>query len=320
MAKPIAPHPNQTANGPETAPFSELLAREDVVYHGIGTDIVALAGIAEHGIVPVATQEKVTGLVNSNGPRELSKNGDDSVSVVKTPRPGESNQAFTTYIEHSPISFAIHASGNAVSQPPNRGFYDEAFILGAKDEDIVGVVIDGVTADMPVSSLPIVTGNVAPDAVAGKARNIVDFIAANLDPAIASHGAELDSLLEGIAHITADYLRPTFGEAPEADRSKIEGLDQWLRDQLSAGLIKKFGKDLSVFDLVSTYFPSKPLYINNHDTGIEPYSEKAFFDTLPSDAKIGYEAFDGSDDGPSLQQLRQAIGTSALDERGNRDS
>ncbi|MEI6480906.1 MAG: hypothetical protein WCO19_01235 [Candidatus Saccharibacteria bacterium] len=287
-------------------PFSELLSQENIVYHGVGADIIAVTGIAQEGLLSALAQEEKLGIANTNSPPELAKNGETHISVARAPQPGSPNQAFMTYIEHSPISFAIDASKAPLTQPPGRGFYDEGFIEGATSDDIVGVVIDAETADRPIAELPIVTANISADVVAGKSRAYLELME-HVDPAVGLSRGELEGLLDGISHIDIDYIHKTWGQVSKEDEKKIEAIDTWLRDKLTAVLVTRFGSaDMSVLEMVRLKFPDKDIYVNDHTSGTELYNEQEYFATLPSDAKIGYQKFDGKPGSPSLEMLRRA--------------
>ena len=202
--------PNQRMNE-GLRPFSELLSQENIVYHGVGADIVVISGIAQGGLMSAVAQQETSGVVNTNSPIELVKNGDSLVSVARAPQPGSPNLAFMTYINHNPIAFAIDSSKATFSQPANRGFYDEAFIERARDEDIIGVVVDAETAHRPIAEQPIVTGNISADVVASKARSYLELLT-KLDPTSGESRDELEQLLGGIAHIDTNYLRATWGK------------------------------------------------------------------------------------------------------------
>jgi hypothetical protein len=228
--------PNQDQNPHEgLRPFSELLSQENIVYHGVGADIVAVTGIAQVGLMSALAQEETLGIANRNSPSELAKNGEVHISVARAPQPGSPNQAFMTYIEQSPISFAIDGSKVALTQPSGRGFYDEGFIDGATNDDIVGVVIDAETAESPIAELPIVTANITADAVPGKSRAYLELLE-RLDPTLGQSQGELEGMLDGISHIDTDYLRRTWGQVSKEDEQKIEAIDTWLRDKLAGSL------------------------------------------------------------------------------------
>lgn len=287
-------------------PFSELLERKDIVYHGIGIDLVALYGIAEHGLSSAVQQEERLGYINSNTTAEFTKTGSDLVSVAETPQVDRPNTAFVTYIENSPVSFAIDPSNCTRTQPPDRGFYDEAFIQGATREDIVGIVIDADTQNQRVVDQSIVARNVSPDVVAQKTKSVFNLLVRDLEPKLASYKEELDDLLGEVAHITSEQLNTTLGMIPESDRDKIALIDAWLRDKVALALESKYGrKDLSVLDLVRFNFPSMPIYANQHED-VVPYPEIKLFDRLDLDDSIGYEAWDGTSSNPSsTAKMRQ---------------
>ena len=287
-------------------PFSELLSQENIVYHGVGADIIAVTGIAQEGLISALAQEEKLGIANRNSPPELAKNGEIYISVARTPQRESPNQAFMTYIEHSPISFALDGSNVALTQPSGRGFYDEAFIEGATNDDIVGVVVDSDSAEIPIAELPIVTGNISADVVAGKSRAYLDLLE-TLDPSLGQVRDELEELLTGISHIDTEYLHRTWGQVSKEDEQKIEYIDTWLRDKLAQSLETRFGSaDMSVLEMVRLKFPDKDIYVNDHTSGTELYNEQEYFATLPSDAKIGYQKFDGKPGSPSLEMLRRA--------------
>ena len=97
------------------------------------------------------------------------------------------------------------------------------------------------------------------------------------------------------------------GQTSDTDTQKIEAIDSWLRTKLAAALTSRFGSaDMTVLDTVRLNFPDKAVYLNDHKNGVEPLSENDFFATLPADAKIGYQKFDGAPGSPSLEMLRRA--------------
>jgi len=303
----LTPTPDYQKEKEELRPFGELLERKDLVYHGVGVDLIALYGIAEHGLSSAADQEERLGYVNSNTTKELTKTGSDLVSVAETPVRKLPNVAFVTYIEGSAVSFAIDPANCSMVQPPDRGFYDEAFIKGAVMEDVVGVVINDDTADQRVADQPVVSRNVSPDVVAQKAQNVFNFLVRNLDPHLANYQEELDALAGELAHITSERLAATFGMISDADRNKIALVDEWLRDKITKALETKYGtEDLTVLDLVRRTFPSRRLYVNEH-TDVTPYQEDVLFDTLALDGDpIGYTKWDGAPGNPSAAKMRQA--------------
>ena len=291
-------------------PFNELLSQENIVYHGVGADIIAVTGIAQVGLASSLVQEETLGVANTNSPSEYAKNGDKYISVARAPQQDLPNQAFMTYIEHSPISFAIDASKVTLTQPSSRGFYDECFIEGATNDDIVGIVIDAETADRPIAELPIVTANISGDVVPGKSRAYIELLE-RLDPTLVESRSELEELLYEIRHIDADFSRKTEGQLSKQDEQKIEAIDSWLRDKLARTLEKRFGSaDLSVLETVRLNFPNTDIYVNDHSSGTPVYGEQEYFDTLPSGTKIGYERFDGKPGSPSLEMLKRAAPTS----------
>jgi hypothetical protein len=306
MSELLDTAPNHQKDAETLRPFSELLEKKDLVYHGVGSDLVALYGIASHGLSSAAQQEERLGYVNSNTTSELTKTSSDLVSVAETPQPERPNTAFVTYIENSPVSFAIDPSNRPMVQPSDRGFYDEAFIQGAEKEDIVGIVVDGDTIDQRIVDQPIVSRNVSPDVVVQKTKNVFDFLVRELDPQLISYKEELDALLVEIEHITSDQLRTTFGMITDTDHDKILLVDEWLRDKVALALEAKYGgKDMSVLDLVRLNFPATPLYVNNH-TDVAPYSEDDMFAKLELTDSIGYEKWDGTPDDPtSTAKARQ---------------
>ncbi len=294
-------------------PFNELLIRDDIVYHAIGSDIVALDGIAAHGLASRQAQVELTGGSNSNSPHELAKNGSTLVSVAKPPRPGLPNLAFMTYIEHSSVTFAIEAADQDTSQPPGRGFYDEAFIPGATTNTITGIVLDKNSMDRPFGALPIVTGNISADMVAPKARNMLDHLAGQYNLDISEASSELEGLLARIGHLTPGNLRFNWGIIGDDDRKVINEVDRLLQRQLATGLAERYGDpNVTVLQVVKDHFPDKPVYINDHSFGIEPYDETEYFDTLGTDETIGYERFDGTPGRPSAVKVRRMLGESAV--------
>lgn len=290
-------------------PFNELLVRDDMVYHAVGSDIVALDGVAEHGLASHDAQVELTGEANSNSPRELAKNGNDLISVALSPQAGRPNAAFMNYIEHSPVTFAVVVPPHDLTQPTSRGFYDEAFITHAHRASIAGIVLEAATMDRPLTSLPIVQGNVSADVVASKARAVLGHITRQYAARVGESEAELEGLLADIGHITTNSLLMSFGMISDVDREKIGAIDAFLQQQLATGLAAKYGSpDVTVLQVVQDKFGDKPVYINDHSAGIQLYDEPEFFKTLDVYETIGFDRYDGTPGRPSAAKLRKLIG------------
>jgi hypothetical protein len=301
--------PNQSSGQEALRPFSELLARTDVVYHGIGADLVALDGVAAHGLLSASQQMELTDSHNTNSPRDAAWNGDDKVSVAKAPQSGLPNVAFMTYVESSPLTFAIDSSKCVPSQPADRGFYDEAFIDGAPDEAIVGVVLDSATMARPITEMPIIDHLTTAD----KARGFMSFLIKNYDSNLEAGLPELENLIDGITYSTSPFVGNNDSIISNTDGQSVERINSFLQTKLATALETKFGRsNLTVLDMVCFAFPSKTLYVNNHNNGIALHDEQTYFDALPDDAIIGYQRFDGAPGNPSLEKLRRAI----RDQRG----
>ena len=303
---------NQQTKEEVLRPFAEIAVRQDLVYHGIGADLIALQGIVNYGIIPVDTQLKMNGRVNSNSTRALAKNGNNLVSVVHAPELGKPNAAFFSYIDRSPISIVISA-GNKATQPSDRGYFDESFITSAGTEEIAGIVLDADTMNRPLVDMPIVSGNVTVDVVADKARNYLEFIVSNLGADADNDRLEIKTLINDIKHLTTDHQQAVMGFVHEDDIAKIDRLDEKLRFLLTKGLVKTFGNaDMTVLDAVRLNLPTKPIYVNSHEAVNPQTNEEAYFDTLNPNEQIGYSRFDGLErvDGstqPSVYKLRKML-------------
>lgn len=199
MPEPQPQNPNYLASQEGLKSFGELLARPEIIYHGIGADLMALQGIVTHGVASIAQQIEFTGDYNGNTPRDAAWNSHDKVSVAEAPRSGLPNLAFMTYIESSPISFAIDSTMCTTEQPAGRGLFDEAFISGAPNEAIAGIVLDGITKDKPIVEIPIV-GELT---TAEKARGFMNFLIKNYDLGPeAAEMPELENFISGIHYTT----------------------------------------------------------------------------------------------------------------------
>lgn len=281
----------------QVRPLSELLREPNLVYHGIGVDLVALDGIAHNGILSAKRREEL-GVRNLNTADTLTKTASDHISVARTPQPDEPNEAFMSYIDPSSISFAIDPSNGRLEQPIDRGFYDEAFIQEAERKDIRGIVIGEQQREALVVEQPVVAQNVAPDVVAIKARLTFDFLVSKLAPELAERREELEVLLDTITDITAERLEATMGMITDDQKQRILAVDEWLRGAIAFGLKTAYGNaDMTVEELVRLNFPDKPLYTNDH-ASVSHSSEKDFFTTLGLDENIGYGQWDGTPGDP----------------------
>jgi len=259
---------NQVVDLEELRYLNELITSPDIVYHGIGADIVALSGIAKHGIVSESPRPGASKATNPLAPRGLVNNGGNQLANGAVPPLAIPDEVFYTRTNHSSISFAIRTTSDS-SRPHQQTHFDQAFIGAKRHENIVGVVVDSESMNRRLVGIPILDSNFAVDGITAKAHSYFDFITHQLDHSLEGSRMDLDAQLKGIAHLgSLGYGADISGE----DIEKIADIDRWLRNKLAIALTHTFGNaDMTVLEAVKINFPNMPIFVNNHDAA-EPIS------------------------------------------------
>ena len=284
----------------EQQPFKGLPS--DTLFHGIGADALSLYGVGLFGLLSGSDREEKNIFNNNSGLGAF--NGTELVSVAIMPQPGKPNEAFFTYIEGSPITFAI-AGGNE-KELSERGYFDERFIDKASGDEIIGIVLDSDTMDKPIAGLEILGTNVHPDKVAEKSRALMKFFGNQFGLEIDKELDELENLLEPLKHIDEHYLKRTMGQYLAADKKVISEVDEFVRSLFARALQLRFqNPNATVLQVVRDVFPTKPVYVNDHGHGITRIPEGSYFEEFVGDDETtGYDRFDNP---KSTHRLRSVL-------------
>ncbi len=243
----------------KSSEFGPLIKNPDILFHGIKCDFWKIPSILQHGILSKAAAENVNlklgfnyGVQHDNGTLTIGYNQERGISLARSPvhdqAIGYEAGAFGIYIRNS-IAFAIKEQ---IVRTCKESIPGEAIAnQNISKEDIIGIVVNKDLLDLKLSQIDILDGG-SYGVFHLRCQSLYNFI--KNEYGLEDH--EIESAISNPIDADREIESLPNDLREEAIKEKMKKIKSKFKVLMSNGISKKFGKDITLLELLDKTIPS----------------------------------------------------------------